>query len=654
MKARIGCIFTGVLLFASASLIYAQQETNQSQQNETTINRCARLLASHSLGREALVPMDRPDQSVVDEIKQHRACEISYRFNKGQDKILTATPEEIKEDFERFKYLFTYYDNLSALEKKQLRSFPEPQDDKTEAGKQSNLDRQVDVLLFKEGHDGLSVRDILRLESLSHELDREQVALYGRLLLIQSLRLNRRYQEAAHMFKQMRKGLEIKEHKLDYGDENTYFNKQTLRNLIAVNGYAAYAQVRGTLKSDGEIIADYLDNREALTSLIGIEWPAIKPGNPDGLLLKLTDASKIGLDTPQWDSEHRLAHVVGSFAEGDNTIGFIQGKELHAISLPALDEPEVMDAPLAAEKLQAFYKREVQTNSTPDMRLFTVLKYVDGSYDIQLGDQSLTITSEDNQSLLEGRALPPSHPLTAALTKDGVPRVLYANPLMQYTGDALRDADSFVFALQKSYPDVAIYRDPFTAETSEKVKALHAFTIAGPSDVTAIVAGDSFRPKVDDFGVIKAIENDLEQAHVKVVEVKDGEPLRWNKADSGRALIVITAHSNAALRVFVEKVGQAGAFEGNFVLFNACGTELTRSLVNEINARYKSAATFAHSGTITPGALKASMPELLGVLGNGDKIEFGKLLIKTFNAHQLNGVWTISQLVDRVQGGGGE
>ena len=628
-------------------------------QNETTVNRCRRLLASHNLDALALQEPEarRPAESVVKKITTERVCERSYHFKGGNEKILTATPEEVREDATRFRQLFKYYDGLTQADKDRLKNIPEANDS-------NKLVVLSGVLAFNDSHKDLDFYDVLRLEELSKGASREQITLFGRLLEIQSLRLHGRFQEANQMFQQMKSvslqgktlfqqrkaGLQIQDHKLDFGDDNTYFSPQTLRNLIAVNGYAAAGEVPGTLESDGTLIADYLDKREALVRLFGVEWPAIKSPDPDSILKKLSNPANIGLNTAQWDTQHRLSHVVGSFKEGDDTIVFIRGVAgLHAVELSSDKEPKVIDTDRVADKLQAFYQREVRENSTSDMKLFTVLGFDDGTHDLQWGDQLLTISSEEFKSLQAGHPLPPTHPLTVSLTNNDAAKVLYANPMMQYTGEALSNADAFVFALQKSYPDVPIYRDPFSSDTHEKVKALRAFTISGPSAITAIVASETFRPKVDDFGAVKAIEANLKQAGVAVVEFKDNESFQWTNS-KGRALIVITAHSNDALRVFVEKLGEAGVFEGNFVLFNSCGTELSRSLVNEMNSRFKSAATFALSGTILPQTLQASMSELAGNLNGTDKIEFGKLLIKTFNSHDLEGVWTISEVFGDSRG----
>jgi len=615
------------------------------QQPETTANRCARLLASHNPGtsaqQEPEVP--RPADSVVKKIKTERVCEMSYRFKGGHEKILTATPEEVREDAARYRQLFKYYDKLTPAEKDELRSIPEANDE-------NKMEVVALVQGFNDSHKDLDFWDVVRLEELSKGASREQITFFGRLLEIQSLRLHRRFREAAQMFQQMRSSLQMRAQKLDYGDDNTYFSPQTLQNLIAVNGYAAAGELKGTLEIDGNLIADYLDHREALVHLFGVEWPAIKSPDPDSLLRKLDNPANIGLTTAQWDTAHRLSHVVGSFKEGEDTFVFIRGRQdLHAVKLSSDQEPKVIDASDVADKLQAFYKREVHENSTADMKLFTVLTFDDGTHDVQWGDESLTISSEEFKSLQDGHPLPPMHPLTVSLTNNDAAKVLYANPLMQYSGDALSNADAFVLALQKSYPDVPIYRDPFSSDTHEKVKALRAFTISGPSSITAIVASETFRPKVDDFGAVKAIESNLKQAGVTVVEFNDNENFQWTNS-KGRALIVITAHSNDALRAFVEKLGETGAFEGNFVLFNSCGTELSRNLVNEINTRYKSAATFAQSGTILPQTLQASMSELVGNLNGTDKIEFGKLLIKTFNSHDLKGVWTISEVPGEPRG----
>jgi len=214
---------------------------------------------------------------------------------------------------------------------------------------------------------------------------------------------------------------------------------------------------------------------------------------------------------------------------------------------------------------------------------------------------------------------------------------------MEYSGPEQKSADELVYSLQRSYPSSPIYRDPLSDETEGRVKELRNFVSTGPSQVTAIVADESFRPRVDDFNIVKDVENTLKSAGIQVEHYKDGEPFRWNNG-RGRGLIVITAHSTDSLATFVRKLGESGAFEGNFVLFNSCGTDLTRSLISEINSRYKAVATFNHEGIIPANNMRSFLNSFSQILSNGNGKTFGELLMDSLHMNQLNGVWTVSQL----------
>lgn len=181
------------------------------------------------------------------------------------------------------------------------------------------------------------------------------------------------------MFDQMHASLEVKAHPLDFGDDNSYFTKQTLRNLIAVNGYSAKGELPSSLQSDGNLVVDYLDHREALRPLLGVDWPAIHSPDADSVLQRLTDTTRLGLNSDQWDSSNRLSHLIGSLSDETGVVLFLQGKQLHAVRISPDEHPEVLDSAKAALELDEYVKKEVAANSTSDMTLFSVLKFADGS-----------------------------------------------------------------------------------------------------------------------------------------------------------------------------------------------------------------------------------------------------------------------------------
>ena len=218
---------------------------------------------------------------------------------------------------------------------------------------------------------------------------------------------------------------------------------------------------------------------------------------------------------------------------------------------------------------------------------------------------------------------------------------MYANILMQKSGNYLKEGDDFTFALRKSYPDVNIYRDPLSEQTNQRVKDLVEFAKTPARDVTAIVDDDSFKAKVQDFDLVKSVKANLQAAGVEVITYHAGGTLP-NAAAKGKGLIVITAHSNDALASFVDRLGSQGVFEGNYVLFNSCGTSLTRILADKINTQYKAEATFTYRGSVPVQSMKTALNSLAESLKTGSS--FNDAVTKALQESDLNGVWHVSEM----------
>ena len=173
------------------------------------------------------------------------------------------------------------------------------------------------------------------------------------------------------------------------------------------------------------------------------------------------------------------------------------------------------------------------------------------------------------------------------------------------------------------------------------VKQLNSFMVAGPNQITAIVAEDTFRFRPKDFRVVMDLEEQLRKAHISVVRYHDGTQI--TPIGSNRGLIVITGHSDQQLAGFVHALGASGAFRDNYVLFNSCETELTRQLVTEINTRYGAIATMAHQGTVRVDSVDSFISDFAERVSATERVIFRDMVLKSLHNSGLNGIWTICE-----------
>ena len=206
----------------------------------------------------------------------------------------------------------------------------------------------------------------------------------------------------------------------------------------------------------------------------------------------------------------------------------------------------------AAIDFQTYCRGIVKDRSTGNMRLFNVMKYEDG-FAVDMPDGTVNVTTSEAQKLSIGESLPADHPLSKAIAKAGESSlVLYANPLMLKPGRWLKDGDDFAFSIRKAYPELRVYRDPLTEKTDERAKGLTKRELVGPNDVLVLVADKSFK-NVEDGKVIANLAGEggaFEKAGIKVVKF-NGEKTDPNcEGAKGKAVIVITGHSNEELAAY--------------------------------------------------------------------------------------------------------
>jgi len=407
------------------------------------------------------------------------------------------------------------------------------------------------------------------------------------------------------------------------------------------NEFATRAQqIKGDFKAATALAAEYLDARSKVASSLNVPDPT------QDVLSILHNFRGLGLDQPDWKRAQildQLPNVEGFLQQADHTTIYLRGQRQHAVRVYQDGHVEVLSPESASTEYRDYCRHDIRKHSTDAMALFDVENTSDGGREVYIGGRALKITPAEYRELTRGRPLPKTHPLTLALESSaGTAKVLYSNPMMQKQGAAMRGADEFAFAIQRSYPDIPIYRDPLSPRTNEIVKRLNDFTISGPKEVVAVVADESFRPRPKDYNLIQDLKGELVDLGIRVVTYKPGVTLAAANAN-GKALIVITGHSDAELAAFVRTLGSQGVFKNSYVLFNSCETPLSRQLITEINTRYGASATFAHEGKVLVDDLDPFLEGFAKRISTiGDK-NFGRTLLQTLHEHRLNGVWTICE-----------
>lgn len=568
-------------------------------------------------------------------IERHRVCLEAYGYPAGGEEFAQASAAAIKADKDHFQTLFADYDSLPDSAKRLLSETPDDGDGRLRSFR-----------AFRLGVKDVSADDWKRLVRISQGQDREQALLFGQFMYVKALRNEGDDKRCALIYDEMRRShkLELKPHRLDRAEQSTYLTSQALRNLIAAEGLAAKASLPSAgLKSDAELAAILLDSLGALSPIFTSNDYVVHVPDPTSKILGRLAVLRHTTPEAGAHDVSGVPAIAGLLNQADATTVFLEGLGgLHAVEISAVGEVSPLQPEDAARRFTAFNHQEVLKYSSDDMTLYNAMRYRDGSAELDFGGELVSLDANEVKQLENGQRLPDIHPLTVALTKDAKAKVMYANVLMQKSGSYLRDGDALTFAIRRSYPEVNIFRDPLSDETNQRVKNLVAFSKTPAHDVTAIVADSSFKPKVDDFNIIKSVEASLTDAGVNVVTYKDATSLATTNASGGNGLIVITAHSNDALARFVEQLGSHGVFEGKYVLFNTCGTPLTRSLADRINTQYKAIATFAYQGRVPVKNMKAALNSLANSLKSGSS--FNDAVTNSLKEGELNGVWHVSEL----------
>ena len=293
----------------------------------------------------------------------------------------------------------------------------------------------------------------------------------------------------------------------------------------------------------------------------------------------------------------------------------------------------------AAEAMMVRLKEEFARNSTSEAKLLAVMP---AGTDVLMTDGAVTLRFSplEWRLLLRGHPLPDRPDLTNWLHYlRAQALVVYSHPMMLCAGPYRDLADGFCFGFQKAYPQLRVYRDPFSATTAKRAEALNHLDLGRPSDYVAVIAEDSFR--VVDANVIQDIRGVLTNAGIEVATYRKTSAFTW-RATGSKGVIVITGHSSDELAAFIKDLGDSGALRGNFVIFNSCQTAVTRELATRMVEDYGAQAVFVHRGIIRAATVQALMVDFAKSLKQPGSQALPDRLRSLLNAHGLGGVWTIS------------
>ncbi len=421
----------------------------------------------------------------------------------------------------------------------------------------------------------------------------------------------------------------------DRAEEFTYYSEQSLINMLSSVEYSALAgRKMADANASLDLICRFLD-----------DLPALEPhfettSDPtEAVLGTLSDEMIEGfnLDAPAWQRMQTLNKYPGllGFFRDANGITLYLGKNgAHTLRYDGRDW-EVLSADEAQNVFVQYCRARITSESNDNMKLFCTYPVSDGRV-VQFSDGTTTkLTAQEDTALRSGTQLPSDHQISRALG-DHKSHVLFSTPLMEKDGSPLRDADAFMFALQRAYPQAKLIRDPLSAQTPILTQKIAAFAVSKPSDLLVVVPD----PKLDvpQAKTIANIAADLKAAKVQV-SVISGHEKYTGKRD--RAVFVITGHSSDQLAVFVRQLGDGGFLKNNYVIFNSCETDLTRELLAEINSRYGAIGTYTFEGKIMAASVQDYLLDLVHGLKGGKKHNLMELLSAMVQKQKLNGLFTV-------------
>jgi hypothetical protein len=459
--------------------------------------------------------------------------------------------------------------------------------------------------------------------------DIEQIRLFCDLLHVRFLRREFRNDEVVRYLARQRIKYDVTARfvRIDDLDKSTYFSRQTLRNMIVAEELAARASsARRNLASTVALLADCLNTKDALRSVVGPELRLATDPTAGALSQLFAAQAQLRLDRPRWERPT----VAGAWRSGSRITVYFHGKRLHTVVIDNDEfEARPVDPARAAVEFEKHVRDSLRAGSRDGIRLFHVLK-VAQEYEIDFGEgKPIFLTESDAQQLARGEKLDTAHPLTLRLAAHpDACWVRWLDPLQQMGGPLEADAEAFTLALSRGYPEALICQ----GEQAARARRLLTDTVSA-GEVAVLVAGESLPIESG-----KKLEASLPGARSFFCAKKDPihEPDKRTKA------VVIVAAGSAKEQVdFVQRLLAAGWLTGRVVLFAGKDGSLPPALRTELAGRCAPLALFTFAGPVDPAAL----PALLRQLGKGFQEEPERTMEQhwreVLRAEKHHGLWTL-------------
>jgi hypothetical protein len=424
----------------------------------------------------------------------------------------------------------------------------------------------------------------------------------------------------------------------------TYYSTQQLRNAISLLKVVAITKTRSS------------DHQTALLELIAFaeKREAYEPffknvGDPTAdLLSRVSWLPTVGKGEPFWKQRESLAQyrgLQGILRTSNETVAYVGTNNVVAISFKNESRPRLVSAEEAAKLYDATLAAQTGALSKNGLSVASVVFDAD-RYEVRSGKMIATLSEAERDILNSGGKLPPEHSFTKLFNGLGGKSIaFFSHPLMQLDGAQLDRSKKLLFALRSAYPDKPIFLDPFSPSTYDQVKRINEFRPDDPKKLLVVIPAEG--AGVTDYKIIQNISAELSSNGVEVVRFDAANPKAY-KGPTNRGVIVITGHSDKALADWVRKLGEAGYFKNNVVVFNSCETPLTNQLIFEITTRFGAIGTYTFDGKILASAVEDFIAELATLYKKGTNAgakaadNLTTLLTRVGASKKLRASWVVS------------